>query len=657
MRLFEKELVRLIVLVLAVVLSVGISQAQKTKFEFQPVEKAELEMKDNSKQPGAHAMILELREVQDNLTHELQVYYRIKVFTAEGKKYGDIEIPYRKEIGTVSDVYARTIHSDGTVIAFQGQILDKKIVKSRNRQYLAKTFALPDVQPGSIIEYQYTKYVGFQFRNIWILQGDLYSKSISIEYRVGASLRNDIYSLYNRCAAVNMPISHPMVNSLNSVKLVINDVPATEDEAYLSSETDFKPYMKCWFTFYEIKNDNRINPEKYWHDYGKSKYEMAEKYIGGGKNYESKLSTLISASDTADLKLHKIYDFVQSLRNISYEKEKTAQEWKQEKIKNIHKLDDVLKKGYGDHADMNLLFVALAKSAGLNAEVVLAASKNEDKFNFNQEDSTQLDYFIARVTLEEKEMFFDPGLKLCPFGILPLDVSGTQALRLTKDAGIWVTTPDIRPEDVIIQRNTTLDFAGDMLRGETEVTYTGQNALDYRLSLMYSDEVEQRSILETEVRDWFSTVTTVKLTKIENLANANLPLIMKFSFEIGGYGASAGSRTLLPVFPFSGENFQAFTHNHRKYPVSFKLLYRILDKIEIKVPSGYKVESIPHGWDTDEPVGKYAMDYSQHDDVIVLERKVDMFKTDYPVEWYPLLRIFFHKVISGDQETVVLHSL
>jgi len=53
-------------------------------------------------------------------------------------------------------VRARTIKPDGSSVNFEGKVLDKTIVKGRGVKYHAKTFTLPDVQVGGIIEYYYT---------------------------------------------------------------------------------------------------------------------------------------------------------------------------------------------------------------------------------------------------------------------------------------------------------------------------------------------------------------------------------------------------------------------------------------------------------------------------------------------------------------------
>src|SRR6185312_5631001 len=106
------------------------------------------------------------------------VYKRIKIFTEEGKKYADVEIPYLKGSFSISDVKARTIHPDGTVIPFTGQVYDKVVVKSKSLKVQEKTFTMPDVQPGSIIEYKYRK--GWEpntlYSTHWELQDELFIK-------------------------------------------------------------------------------------------------------------------------------------------------------------------------------------------------------------------------------------------------------------------------------------------------------------------------------------------------------------------------------------------------------------------------------------------------------------------------------------------------
>ncbi|HZQ95533.1 MAG TPA: DUF3857 domain-containing protein [Candidatus Sulfotelmatobacter sp.] len=148
---------------------------------FQPVSPDELKMTSEPKAPGAPAIILFRQVDRDDrgqTAHE-DVYLRIKILTEEGRKYADIEIPFYKQQGNIGNLHARTIKPDGTIVDFTGKAFDKSIVKTRGAKYMAKTFTLPDVQVGSILEYYYTEDLAehYVFDSHWILSDELFTKN------------------------------------------------------------------------------------------------------------------------------------------------------------------------------------------------------------------------------------------------------------------------------------------------------------------------------------------------------------------------------------------------------------------------------------------------------------------------------------------------
>lgn len=125
---------------------------------FQPVSPEELKMTSEPLAPGAPAIILYRQVDRDDngrTSHE-DNYVRIKILTEEGRKYANVEIPFFKVNGDVVHVRARTIKPDGSIVEFGGEVIEKSLVKGRGVRYVAKTFTLPDVEVGGIIEYSYT---------------------------------------------------------------------------------------------------------------------------------------------------------------------------------------------------------------------------------------------------------------------------------------------------------------------------------------------------------------------------------------------------------------------------------------------------------------------------------------------------------------------
>ncbi|MGA7908759.1 MAG: DUF3857 domain-containing protein, partial [Candidatus Sulfotelmatobacter sp.] len=146
---------------------------------FQPVSPEELKMTSEPLAPGAPAVILYRQVDRDDngrTSHEDE-YVRIKILTEEGRKYADVEIPFSKESDSVVGIHARTIKPDGSIVDFDGKVFEKPLVKARGLRVLAKTFTLPGVEVGSIIEYFYTDDLSEQYiyDSHWILSEELFT--------------------------------------------------------------------------------------------------------------------------------------------------------------------------------------------------------------------------------------------------------------------------------------------------------------------------------------------------------------------------------------------------------------------------------------------------------------------------------------------------
>ena len=172
--------------------------------EWLPIAPEELKMTSEPKAPGAPAIYLYRQVDRDDIENREFIYARIKIFTEEGRKYANIELPFLKGAWDIKDIQARTIHPDGTILDFSSSIFEKTIVKAKGLKYLAKTFTLSEVQTGSIIEYRYTRTTRSLYDSHWILsEGSSPSVPNSLYAQTGTTLCNGI----GRAAS---PRAHPL---------------------------------------------------------------------------------------------------------------------------------------------------------------------------------------------------------------------------------------------------------------------------------------------------------------------------------------------------------------------------------------------------------------------------------------------------------------
>src|SRR5207249_9294047 len=101
------------------------------------------------------------------------------IYTDEDRKNGEFKIPALNGHWDAHSIKARTIRADGSIVNFDGKVYEKEIVKARGLKFLAKTFTLSDVQPGSIMEYHYMLDFaeGYVFNSHWVLSDDLFTKA------------------------------------------------------------------------------------------------------------------------------------------------------------------------------------------------------------------------------------------------------------------------------------------------------------------------------------------------------------------------------------------------------------------------------------------------------------------------------------------------
>jgi hypothetical protein len=351
--------------------------------DWQPITPEDLRLKDNPKQPGADAVIL-YRELVDDASKAgstgdtLEEYVRIKVFTQEGTKYGHVEIEFEKAYQNVVYIAGRTIKPDGGIVNFDGQVLETTVEKSSGFKVLAKSFTLPDIQPGCIIEYKYQLQgeAGWAHSHEWAVTEYLYTREAHFTYIPDTGYRSGLRPMYRPylLSADAMPKQQPN----GSYLMVVHDVPAMVQEPLMPPE---RPIQSRVSFYYQDSGPTATDPsDHYWNYYGKKWNGELEHFIDKKNALNQELSKIVAPGDSPEIKLRKIYARVQQIRNLNVEDAKTAKENKDEKLKENSNVEDVLHRGYAYGTQINYLFVGLARAAGFDASEVYVAPRDEELF-------------------------------------------------------------------------------------------------------------------------------------------------------------------------------------------------------------------------------------------------------------------------------------
>jgi len=615
-----------------------------------PVSPEDLKMTSDPKAPGAPAIFLyrEVDRTDARYGGNERNYVRVKILTEAGREYANIEIPYQDHMN-ISSIHARTIHPDGSIVNFDGQVFKTAVQKKRDSKYQVKSFTVPDVQIGSIIEYRYTyDFDNFLvFNSQWILSAPLFTKKALFTLVPDKNLAVQ----WNWPAGLPEGAPKPIQDPIDSkVHMTAENIPAFQEEEYMPPENELKFRVNFVYAQENFESDQN----KYWKNFGKKKFGEAEAFAKR-KSLSDAVASIVSPSDTPEVKLRKIYDRCQEIRNLSYEHAISTQEVKHDKMKLPENAEEVLKLGYGYGAQITWVFLGLAQAAGLDARPALVASRSSHFFNPVRMDSHELESNLVLVKLDGKDGYYDPGAAFTPFGQLPWFETNVSGRLLDKDGGTWFETP-LPPSDMSrVSRSAKFKLNDDgSLEGTVALTYTGMEAQFFRLQERNADDAARKLAAEERLKNSIPAAAEIELKNAPDWKGSKTPLVAEFEVKIPGWMTNAGKRAMLPTGFFCGNEKHLFEHATRTYPVYYTFPFSVADDIRITLPDGWKVESFPKAINQDIKAAAYTFSADGAPGALHLQRtmRADIFLV--PADKYPILRAFYQFLRTSDDQQVVL---
>lgn len=666
-------------LVLCFCLTTGIFASAQSE-DWLPITPEDLQFKDVPGNPGAPAVRLYYAHyIDDNASSEFY-YERIKILNEkalnpndQGKTYADIEIPIESIafdfLGITSDMVglkARTIHPDGSIVEFTGKVFEKTRYKGRVGKLAVRAFSMPAVTVGSIVEYKYhLAYRSISFipgsffiPDEWVMQSDLYTAKEHLHYRpYGGGIHQSMSRpIFYTDGGTNSRVSFNLKEEPKYVgdesDLELHDVPAFEAEDYMPPENNFKPSVIFYYGPRGIES-----VDKRWQDLAKDRYSFLETILGRNGGVKEAAVKAIGPESDPTKQLQRLYERAQQVRNLTYERERTSEEMKKENLLRNLGVGDVLAHGYGTSEDITLLFVALARAAGFDASVVQSSDRQKRFFAKEWTSLAQLNHMMASVKLNGTDLFLEPGIKFCPFGVVRWNYTATEALLLNKKGGVFVKAPPVSHDKSLVRRIAVASLTDDgTLKANVKIEFHGEEALEHRLEAIDEDDAGRKKSLEDELKEWLPTGAIIKMTAAQGWETGDDLLVATFSVEVPSYASLTGKLFLVPSFLFQTKQNRAFSHATRKYPVYFQYPFTENDYVGIKLPAGFSAESIPQNQDASLKYARYQSVAKFDGTQLVSQRNLAFNGIYFELDKYAELKDFFGKVQTADEQQAVLRG-
>jgi hypothetical protein len=387
-------------------LLLAISSPALVRAQFQQPTAEELKMTADPKAPGAAAVYLYREETTDDSLHFQTYYERIKVLTEKGKEQATIRIPYERGEFKVNDIKGRTIHSDGTIIPLTTKPSDLMEVKTNARQVNQMVFTLPSVEVGSIIEYRLQ--IDYSDTIVssptWELQKPfLVHKAhyfFNPESSGGHYITNNRGQTLDRIMWITsgVPLETVAHDGRGRFTVDVADIPATPSDDWMPPLNTLKWRVEFYYTYARSGVD-------FWDSEGKRWAKDAEHFTNPSGQLKNAASQIVSPADSDEQKARKIYAAVMKLDNTRFTRRKSEAERKAGKLKAIKDAEDVWKQQSGSDDEITLLYVALARAAGLKVWPMQVTDRGRAIFDPRFLSVSQLDDYIAIVEIGGKEVY------------------------------------------------------------------------------------------------------------------------------------------------------------------------------------------------------------------------------------------------------------
>ena len=634
--------------------------------DWKPIDPTQLSLKSSTveKDADAEALFWEVRmDDKDDPDGNLVFnhYIRVKVFTERGREsQSKIDLEFGKIYGTetkIQDIAARTIKPDGSIVELKkADIFERTIVKTSGVKVKARSFAMPAVEPGCIIEYRWreirmktlAQYVRLQFqRDIPVQRVTYLVKPYSSDYE---NLSFNSLTMHGQPS--------PWTKDKNGFyKTEMTNIEALHEESRMPPEDQVKTWM---LVFYQRASNEKVDPDRYWATLGKDVYDRTKSLIKPNDEVKQTATSLIAEAKSDDEKVANLFDFCRyKIKNVNNDTSGLTPD-ERAKVKDNKTPSDTLKRGIGTGLDIDLLFAALANSAGFDARIVLSSDRGDIFFDKTLPNPYFLNPQNVAVNVGGTWKFFDPGLNYVPRGMLRWQEEGQQALITDPKNPVWVNTPMSAPDKSLAKRTAKLTLTEDgTLEGDVRLEFTGHQAIERKEDMDEESETQREENLKEEIKNHMSAAE-ISNVKIENVTDHERPLIFSYHVRFPGYAQRTGKRIFLQPAFFQYGRGPLFATASRKYPIYFHYPWSENDLVEINMPKGYALDNA----DAPAPFGsgdisQYKPSISVASDGSLLVYKRSFFfggggNVLYPVESYPMVKQYFDTVHKQDGHTVAL---
>ncbi|WP_314242647.1 transglutaminase domain-containing protein [Empedobacter tilapiae] len=604
---------------------------------------------------------------QGGVEQTKKVFYRVIVFDKD-KTPDDVlkvEIPLYKSSSSDQDklITLKAV----TYNLENGKIIEQKVEKKdffldKVHRFLDKqTFTFPNVKNGSILEYTYEIISPFVNQtDTWYFQQSIpvVASNFTMQNQEYFNYQQDLRGGFApkltkntkketftaKQGGFNVNEFHHTKMSMSSHELTINtqtysltNLPSYSREAYVLNPRNMLASVQFELASYSAPGRTSENFSTTWERIGKDLLDHEEfgRQLNGNNFLDETVNATIAGKSTNIEKAQAIFEYV-----------KNNMTWNdylgQYTDKGIRKS---FNEKAGNSADINLMLTAMLRKAGLDANPIVLSTLQNGLINYSFPSRSKLNYVIVGAAIDNEFYLMDATDKNAQINLLPL--------RAINDRGFMVNDKGVKeiPLRNSVMTNNKISITAD-LKSDGTLDGTFSNIRDNYYYMFDKSEIENdpKAFEKEYIEDY-----NFEITDFKTQDNKQNNIRHQFKFDDIKVDV-AGNKILFNPFLFIANTKHNLNLDQRNYNIEFGAPTTNTNTIKIKIPEGYKVESLPteKQFTMPDQAGGYAYKVIEKDGFIVAQAQKVIPYSTLPAQYYKPLKEFLTNIINAESQQVIL---
>ena len=382
-----------------------------------------------------------------------------------------------------------------------------------------------------------------------------------------------------------------------------------------------------------------------WKDFGKFIYDLKKGRDQLPENIKQTVHAIADKITDPKEKISSLYKFMQdNTRYISIQLGIGG--WQP------FPASDVATKRYGDCKALTNYMYSILQEVGINSYYTLVRAGKFDKYITTDFPSQQFNHVILCTPLQQDTVWLECTNQTLQAGYLSDFTCDRPALLVDENGGKLIHTPIYSMNDNLQVRNIVgkLDDKGN-LQINTKAVYHGLQQDDYH------DLIKELS--KEKLKDVLNELLSLSMYDIVDFEykelNTRIPSIQEnLNITANGYATVTGKRMFIQPNIMSKTNRKLSFDSTRKYNVVLDNEYIDIDSVEVEIPIGYAVESLPSNVNITSKFGKFTTTTKVENNKLFYLRRVEQSSGKFPKEDFNVLVKYFETIYKADRSKVVL---